>query len=248
MTLSVTVLGSSAMFATTERACSGYLLRFDGLSVWMDAGAGSWRNLLQIVDYPSLDAIVLSHRHPDHTTDVFQAFHARQYGGPEPLDRVPLWAPQETLDRLCNFGAEIDGSFDMRAIAAGDRMELGSARLSFVSMAHPPETVGVRLEHDGAVIAYSSDTGPSADITSLARDADLFICEATLQDSDESWEGHMKASQAGKAAGEAGARRLLLTHLPPHRDLDATLAQARSACGSIPVELAADGRTWEVGG
>jgi ribonuclease BN (tRNA processing enzyme) len=246
VSLAVTVLGSSGMFATSERACAGYLVEIGDARVWLDAGAGTWRNLLGIIDYSDLNAVLLSHRHPDHTTDVFQAFHARQYGGRRPLSPVPLWAPEETLERVCSFGGEIDESFDLRPIGAPGVLELAGATLSFVRMAHPPETLGVRVELDGRVLAYSSDTGPSADLAALARGADLFICESTLQDSDPEWEGHLSASQAGRAAARLGVGRLLLTHLPPHRDLSQSLAQARASADGIDVGLAHDGLRVEV--
>ncbi|MGH2729920.1 MAG: MBL fold metallo-hydrolase, partial [Actinomycetota bacterium] len=75
--------------------------------------------------------------------------------------------------------------------------------------------------------------------------SDLFICEATFQDVDEPWEGHLSASQAGAISKSVGAKRLVLTHLPSDRDLDVTLAEVRSTCGEIPVELAEDGRRYE---
>jgi ribonuclease BN (tRNA processing enzyme) len=246
MSLRVTVLGSSGMFATVERACSGYLVEIGDYRLWLDAGAGTWRNLVRHIDYGSLDGVVLTHRHPDHTTDVFQAFHARQYGGAEPLEPVPLWAPSETLGRICAFGGEIDRSFDLRPVAAGETHDIGAATVSFCAMAHPAVTLGVRMGHDGAVFAYSADTGPAADFTALAGDADVFLCEATLQDSDPEWEGHLRASQAGEIAARSGAARLVLTHLPPDRDVGLSLAQARAACPDAGVELAADGQRLEV--
>jgi ribonuclease BN (tRNA processing enzyme) len=243
----VTVLGSSGMFATTERACSGYLVDLDGFRLWMDAGAGTWRNLLDAIDYPELDGIVLSHRHPDHTTDVYQAFHARHYGGREPLRSVPLWAPQETLERLCSFGGELAQSFELRPVAPGDEVRLERATLSFSPMVHPPVTLGVRIEHADGVLAYSADTGPTADFAPLARRADVFVCEATLQDADASWEGHMRASESGRVAAEQGVSTLVLSHLPPHKDPAMSLEQARASADGVDVVLARDGMVIEVG-
>jgi ribonuclease BN (tRNA processing enzyme) len=246
VTLSVTVLGTSGMFATSERACAGYLLEWAGYRLWMDAGAGAWRNLLEHASYPSIDAVLLTHRHSDHTTDVFQAVHARQYGGPEPLDPIPLWAPQETLDRLQAFDSEIAETFVLTPLMAGQRLEVHDAGFDFVEMVHPPVTLGVRVTCDGGVLAYSADTGPTADLAALARSADVFLCEATLQDADEPWYGHMSAAQAGAAAADLGVDRLLLTHLPPGRDPALSLAQARGACGRVGAELAADGQRLEI--
>jgi ribonuclease BN (tRNA processing enzyme) len=248
VTLGVTVLGSSGMFATTQRACAGYLLETPGARLWMDAGAGAWRNLLHHMPYASLDGVLLSHCHPDHTTDVFQALHARRFGGPEPLSPIPLWAPQETLDRLRAFNDVIAESFRLEPISPGQRLNIRGAQFDFVEMAHPPDTLGMRVTYDGAVLAYTADTGPSADLRGLAHEAELFICEATLQDSDEPWEGHMRASEAGAAAAKLGIGQLLLTHLPPGRDVLLSLAEAQGAAGDVSVALAMDGQRFEVGG
>jgi ribonuclease BN (tRNA processing enzyme) len=243
----VTVLGSSGMFATAERACAGYFVEVDGKRLWMDAGAGTWRHLVQLFRYEDIDGVLLTHRHPDHVTDVFQCGHARWLGGPEPLPRIPLWAPGETLDRLSSYYEHITEPFDTKVIKAGGSIDIGGARLSFFEMAHPCETVGIRIEHDGAALAYSSDTGPLGDIQSLASEADLFMCEATLQDEDDSWEGHMKASQAAEAARAVGAKKLLLTHLPPGRDLGKSLVEGHKVAGDVEVRLASDLMRIEVG-
>ncbi|MFN2527007.1 MAG: MBL fold metallo-hydrolase [Actinomycetota bacterium] len=246
MTFAVTVLGSSAMFATPERACSGYLLELGGLRVWLDAGAGTWRNLIQHVDFADLDGIILSHRHPDHVTDVFQAFHARHYGGPVPMASIPVWAPAETIERITGYYRELDQGFNVRAISEGETAEEWGATVSFVRMAHPPETLGVRVEFDGSALAYSADSGEEADFDRLAGDADVFLCEATFQDSDEPWFGHLSAAQAARVGSRVKAKKVVLTHLPPGRDFGLSLAEAQREAEDLDVQLAADGLRLEL--
>jgi ribonuclease BN (tRNA processing enzyme) len=247
MSFAVTVLGSSGTYGTSDRAASGYLLELGDGRVWLDAGSGTWRNLLRRIRFEDIDGVVLTHRHPDHTTDVFQAFHARQYGVAQALAPIPLWAPQETLDALVGFAPKLGDSFDLRAVKTGDVVDFDGARFVFFAMVHSEDTLGVRVEKDGGVFAYSSDSGPTSDFSELARDADLFLCEATFQEGDKPWEGHMSAAQAGRIAAEMGVKHLVLTHLPAGKDLDASLAQARAASHEVIVDLAEDGRRFEVG-
>ena len=246
VSLAVTFLGSSAWFGTPDRAASGYLIEFEGTRFIVDMGGGTWRNLQGQIDYRTLDGIILTHRHPDHTIDVFQAFHARHYGQPDPLPPIPLWAPQETIDRITGYTSEISESFDIKGIGNGDSFTFGPCEFGFVKMAHPPETLGVRVDSGGRSVAYSADCGPTSDFEQLAGGVDLFICEATFQDSDESWEGHMSASQAGSAAHRVGAKRLILTHLPPGRDLGLSLTEAVRVAGDVETRLGADGLRVEV--
>lgn len=248
LSFSVTVLGCQGIFATAERAASGYLLRFDDKNVWLDAGAGTWRNLLTHIDWRDLDGVILTHEHPDHTTDVFQAFHARRYGDKERLPPIPLWAPAPTLAKLEAFSAKIVQAFDLRPISAGETFDLAGAAFSFHQMDHSAvETVGVRMEFDGGTFAYSADTGPGADFHPLAGGADLFICEASFQEADEKWEGHMSASQAAEAASNLEVKHLVLTHLPVGRDLGLSLAEAHRDAKGVTVQLADDGQIFEVG-
>ena len=249
MSFSVTVLGSAGKFQTRERAASGYLLQIGDANLWLDAGAGTWRNLLDVIDYRALTGVLLSHRHPDHTTDVFQAFHARCHGPDGQLPNLPLWAPQETIDALCGFSEGIKEAFDMHPVKAAETVAVAGAEIRFVEMAHlGPETLGVRVEKDGGVFAYSSDTGPDADFELLAHEADVFICEATYQDQDsEDWAGHMMASAAASAAAACGVKTLVLTHLPPGRDHALSLAEAKRNGGDMEIRLAEDGLCLEVG-
>ena len=247
MSLAVTCLGTSAMYATRESAASGYLVEIDDGRVWLDAGAGTWRNLLRIIDFTSIDAVVLSHVHPDHTTDIFQAYHARKYGVVEPLAPIPLWAPAQTLERVSAYVAELETVFDLQAAAPGDGLEFAGARLSFYEMRHPVDTVGVRVDKDGSVFAYTADTGPDGDLEGLAKGAGLLLSEATLQDRDGTWEGHLNACQAGQVAGDCEVSSLVLTHLMPGRDRGVSVAEARRCCSGISARAAEDGLRLEVG-
>lgn len=246
MSLAITILGSSGRFQTLERACASYLLEIDAQNIWLDAGGGTWLNLQRSIDYADLNGVLLTHGHPDHTTDVLQAYHARLYGQAEALKPIPIWAPQETLDRLGAFSKGIDEAFDLKPLTADDTLAIGAAKLRFVAMAHPEQTLGVRVEYGDKVVAFSSDTGEAADFETLARNADLFVCEATSQNSDDLWEGHLRASQAGAIAARVGVRKLMLTHLPTGRDLSVTLREAREVAPGVEVELAQDGLRLEL--
>ena len=84
-----------------------------------------------------------------------------------------------------------------------------------------------RVEGD-RVLAYSGDSGPCAALGELARDADLLLCEATLQDgaSDGPARGHLTPEEAKNAAAEGRAKRILLTHRPDERPAPAGIELA----------------------
>ncbi|HKE51435.1 MAG TPA: MBL fold metallo-hydrolase, partial [Actinomycetes bacterium] len=113
-------------------------------------------------------------------------------------------------------------------------------------VAHPVLAYGMRIEHEGRVFAYSGDTGPCAALDRVAKGADLFLCEAAFhvgRDSDRDL--HLNGHEAAEAASRAGARSLLLTHVPPWNDPERTLAEATPAFRG-PIQLARPGLVVEI--
>ena len=77
--LSVTVLGCSGTYAAAGEACSGYLVKSATTSLWVDCGPGTLANLQEHVDLENLDAIVVSHHHPDHCAELPVVYNAVKY-------------------------------------------------------------------------------------------------------------------------------------------------------------------------
>jgi len=246
VSFTVTVLGCSGVYQTRDLAASGFLMEIDGGHWLVDMGGGTWRNLLAHIDYRDLDGVFLSHRHPDHTIDIWQLFHARHYGL-VPESKIPLWAPQETIDRLIAFDDGVAESFALEPVDETSEVKFGDARVTFARMQHPPVTLGLRIEQRDATLAYTADTGPEGDIEAIATGVSLFLCEATAQDADEPWWGHLCASDAARVAARCGVDRLVLTHLRPESDREVSREQARRAAPDLNVELATDGMVLEVG-
>jgi ribonuclease BN (tRNA processing enzyme) len=104
----------------------------------------------------------------------------------------------------------------------------------------------------GAVLTFSSDVAPCAQLIEAARDADLFMCESAMleaaqDDANPALRGHMSAAEAGAAAKQAGAKRLLITHYRSSPKRDAHHLAAAGATFGGPVELAREGQTYVVG-
>ena len=67
-------------------------------------------------------------------------------------------------------------------------------------------SVGYRIEAGGAVLAYTGDSGPCEEVVEMARDADLFVAEATYQDASSQAFFHLSADAGGPARDRARAR------------------------------------------
>lgn len=77
--LSVTVLGSAGTFPQVDNPCSGYLVRTPSTTIWVDAGPGTFAALQGHVALADVDAIVLSHEHPDHWIELPVVRNAARY-------------------------------------------------------------------------------------------------------------------------------------------------------------------------
>lgn len=240
MALELTVLGCSGSYPGPASACSGYLVRGAGTTVWLDAGSGTLANLQRHVGLADVDAIVITHEHPDHWGDIEGYRVACAYG----LHRtgVPLFAPAGLDGRL---SGEALPTFDWRVVTNGDEVVLGAMTLRFSRTDHPPETLAVRIDGDGRSFAYSADTGPGWSFAELGQGIDLALCEATYLERDKHAPIHLSAAEAGTMARDAGVARLLLTHLWPTVDPAESLAEASAAYGG-PVDLARMHTTYPV--
>ena len=224
-----TVLGACGAWPSAGEACSGFLVEHDGFRLLLDLGYATVPRLLSRVPAEQVDAVFVSHGHPDHCADLNPLLRARTLGGRSP-SRLPVYAPAGALEAVMRLDRPgmLDDAYMVHEVVPGALFELGPFRAETRLLPHWEPNVGIRLIADGRVLAYTGDTGPSRDVVGLARDADLLLAEATYPDHvpDHSRQYLSSARTAGRQAAEAGADHLLLTHLWPGTDPQIALAMA----------------------
>jgi ribonuclease BN (tRNA processing enzyme) len=242
--IELTVLGCSGSYgAPAGGACSGYLVRAGGATLWVDCGNGTLAALQRHADPADLTAVVITHVHPDHCVDLYGLHVLNRYG----LERsgLPVYAPEGVEPALRHLVADWGDTFDWKEVGDGDREEIGGVGLRFARTDHPPPTVAVEISHADRRLVYTSDTGPEWSVDAFAPRADLVLSEATYQHHDIRAPLHLSARQAGEMARAADARRLVLTHLWPTLDPAVSVAEGSEAFGA-PVTLAAPNLTLTI--
>lgn len=241
--MELTVLGCDGSWPGAGGAGSGYLVSHDGINLVLDLGGGALGVLQEHIAIADIDAIFISHVHPDHFADLYPLTVACFYGGLGE-DRLPLYAPPGFFEPATAILVEgtreaWDGVFDTHEMRSGETAEFGSLSVRAFGMSHTGVSLGFRVESPVGALAYSGDAGPDDSVAELASGADVFLCEATRQDGGERT-FHLTARQAGGYAAAAGVGGLVLTHLEPVLDKAKSAAQAAEAFGG-EVALASPG-------
>ncbi|MEV0269549.1 MAG: MBL fold metallo-hydrolase [Hamadaea sp.] len=246
----LTVLGCAGSFPGPESPCSAYLVEADGFRLLIDFGSGSLSSLQRYAGLNAVDAIVLSHLHCDHMMDAALYVVVRRYAPDGPYPPLPVYAPAGAPERLAGAYSADEGPLDdvytFYSLQSGS-FPIGPFTVTVDRVNHPIETYGVRLEHNGRVLAYSGDTAVCDAVLRLAQGADLFLCEASYLDGVDNPPGlHLTGREAGEVATKAGVRRLLLTHLVTAWGSEAETLEAAVGAFQGPVEIARPGARFDV--
>ena len=253
----VTVVGCSGSYPGPDSPASCYLLEAEhddghGLRTWrlvMDLGSGALGSLHRFADPLSIDAVVLSHLHADHCLDLCGYYVMRKYHPTGPAPRLPVYGPSDTADRLARaYDLDPDPGmreeFDFRTF--GDPVQVGPFTIESHLVDHPVEAYALRISAGGSVLAYSGDTALCEALGAAAHGVDLFLAEASFRHADDNPPSvHLTGRDAGDCAARSGARRLVLTHVPPWFDGKDMLAEAREVYEG-PLEVARVGATYEL--
>ena len=264
--MKLTIVGCTGSFPGPGSPASCYLLTAnDGERTWkvvMDLGSGALGAIQRYTDLEDIDAIFLTHLHPDHCMDLCGLHVAvRWKPGGWGRGRIPVWGPAATADRMATaYGLELDPGmreeFDFTNWAERVAVTVGPFTVTPFAVNHPiEESYALRVEvvepaKDGTMVSrtltYSGDTDSCASLEEAAKDADLFLCEATYQNASRLYPFHLSASQAGELGNRGGAGHLVLTHLTPELDHLVSIREAAETFDG-PIDIAVPGMVLEVG-
>ena len=248
--ISVTILGSGTCVPSLKRSSCSVLMETGGKKLLFDCGAGTMRRLLETgTKIFDISFIFFSHLHPDHTGELISFLFATKYPDIErrqkPLTIVAGKGFAGFYNRLKNACGEwIELKPGLLNIVemdnrAKDFSDFGDFTVASIPVEHTDESVAYRINRsDGESVVYSGDTDFSDNLVTLAKNADLLICESALPD-ELKVPGHLTPSLAGEIATQANVRKLVLTHFYPECDQVDIEKQCRKTW-SGPLILAED--------
>jgi ribonuclease BN (tRNA processing enzyme) len=227
----LTVLGAGPAYTDREGASgASYLVAQAETHLLLDLGQGSFPRIFPCVFPPDLDAIVVSHLHPDHFIDLVPLRHFLRYEF-QPPRHVRVLGPADLarrLDALHDEPGFTAAALDVERLGEDPR-RVGALDVRARLVTHTEESYAVRVAPDGGPgLVYSGDCGRAADIAPLLRPGDTLLAEVSFGPGPvPAGVLHLDGPAVGQLAAKTGAGRVLLTHLQMGFDAAETVASVR---------------------
>lgn len=231
---------------------AAYLVRCAGTTVCLDLGQGSFTRLASAVEPSALDAVVVSHLHPDHFIDLVPLRHYLRWEF-RPSRRVRVRGPRGLDDRLDGLHGEpgfCAASLDVEVLEPGART-IGALSVEAARVAHTADSFAFRVAAlraaDGTPgLVYSGDCGRASDLEPLIRPGDALLSEVSFGPGPVvPGAAHLDGPAVGGLAARTGVGRVLLTHLQMGYDEAATVASVRAAFDG-PIDMVAPGDAFTI--
>ena len=246
VSMKITILGCSGGYPAPGGATTGYLIQIAGKNILIDCGSGVLSNLFRYIPLNRIDAIILTHLHADHLSDIYVLKYALQMNKQNGLDihPIPLFAP--TTPETLLSPLQNDANLVVGHINASTELPLFGATATFFRTVHPVECYGVRIEYEGKVFAFSGDAVYGPELLPLFIDADLAImdCGAT-EKTRKQFMLHMTPIECFRLYQECRIKKVVLSHLVPYYSISEITDEADS-CGLWPYAVAAIGQEYDI--
>ena len=149
--MKLTVVGCSGSYAGPDSPASCYLLEADDVSgrtwrILLDLGNGAIGALHNYTDPLGIDAVFISHLHPDHCLDLCGYYVMRKYHPTGLQPQLPVWGPGGTSERMTRAydlpdGLGMNEVFDFQGYGAP--VTIGPFTVEPVPVSHPVEALSL---------------------------------------------------------------------------------------------------------
>lgn len=246
--MKLTVLGNNGPYPKPGGACSGYLIEKENTKILIDCGNGVLSRLLAVCKLENIDAIILTHLHSDHVSDVLVMKYAIGINKMKGnfTGYIPLYTPLDDCKMVNKFN--YNEAFKIIEIQEEMPLKINELIIQFKRMKHPVKTYSVKIEDSNTnkVFVYSADTSFNNGLIDFAKNADLFLCEAGILEKDRTQDSpHLSVKQAIEIANKAQVKNLLLTHFWPGYSID-EIEEEISESENINIKISEDMKCYEI--
>ncbi|KPK01110.1 MAG: hypothetical protein AMK71_06790 [Nitrospira bacterium SG8_35_4] len=217
--MKLTILGSGTCVPSLRRNASGYFLEQDAHRVLVDCGSGT---LLQLEKagkrYTNIDAVFITHSHPDHFADLMPFMHALLatpgFRREQPLTLFASASFLEYFDRAIVTVLGGLRNLPLTLLEVTDRFDSGPFQVLSTQTLHSADSMAFRFEHVDKSVVFTGDADYDQGIIALSENADLLIADCSFPEALKV-KGHLSSRECGLVAQKAGVKKLVLSHLYP---------------------------------
>lgn len=246
MRLDILGCGTIVQYAPDLRNCSGYLIDRE---ILFDCGGGILRALRETGLNPSsLKYLFCSHYHLDHVADIPLLLMARYLSPDDTNSPLEIFGPGDLsgwFSRLASFSGSWVEKVPVRLTVLPEEVTISGKTISHADTGHTEDSVCYRITAHNGSIFYSGDSGECDALIQMSHQCDVGLFEAS-NTNERLVDGHLTPAAAGRIAGQAGVKRLILTHRYPDVTPEYALSQA-TAHFSGGIIVAKDGMCIETG-
>jgi ribonuclease BN (tRNA processing enzyme) len=230
--MKLSIIGHWGAYPKAGEATSCYLLEHDGYNLLIDCGSGALSQLQHYCSLTELDAVIISHYHHDHISDI----------GPLQYSRLIDFDLKKTDKPLTIYGHPYDQS-EFQKLAKPPHVlsfiyneehqsSIGPFKVTYMETDHKAPCYAMRFEVEGKSLVYTADSSYKEEFANFAKNADIILCEASFYaGQDGKPYGHMNSIEAATIAQDASVKKLILTHLPHFGDNSQLVEEAKSVFG-----------------
>ena len=201
----ITIIGKYGPYPGLDGGTSCYLVESGKIKLVLDFGSGILSGLARHDAIAKLDAVVLSHLHYDHISDLFPYIYYLEGN----QKRAMLYLPRQTSLQFKSLAEA--GVFDLRCIEDGTIVHLKGLTLTFYKMIHPGDSYSVKISDGKKTFFYSGDTCMDNALLSLCTDVDLALLDCG------GFGAHLSLLDAAYLADKTGIK-IIATHLHPEKE------------------------------
>ena len=240
--MQITLLGTGNPIPDPRRAGPSTLVRTAGATVLIDCGRGVLMRMIAAGAVPPmLSAVLVTHLHSDHLTDLNDVLTMHWVMAPMPMPlRIygPTGIRQYVDATLASLAPDIQYRIDHHAdlnqppmvevteVVPGDEFSIGSVSVIVGATDHRPvePTVAFRLDDGSHSVVLGGDGIPCAALDALCKGADAYVQTVIREDLvrlvpsqrlQDILDYHSTVEQAAQTATRAGVGTLVLTHYVP---------------------------------
>lgn len=211
------ILGSGTCVPSLKRNAPGYYLEAEDKQVIIDCGAGTILQLEKIgKSYKDIDAVFITHPHPDHVTGLIQLIHA--------LLATPLFIREKALtitgpkgfknfyDKCIAPFFGTPKTFTIQLNEIEGKTEYPPFKVFSTETVHSQGSIAFRFEYKDKSLVITGDADYDGKIIELAMNCNILIADSSFPGSMKV-RGHMSPMECGLVAEKARVKILIFSHL-----------------------------------